>query len=79
MIYNPFVNTNFNGAEVSKIGEKTEFRPGEKAPNTAPYIEIGENDYGTGINNPQKIHLKAGEPFPNTSNHNRKWTKMESN
>jgi hypothetical protein len=61
------------------MGEKTEFRPGEKAPNTASYIEIGENDFQMGINNPQKVTLKAGEKFPNTSNHNRKWTKMESN
>ncbi|MCC2683958.1 MAG: YjzC family protein [Paenibacillaceae bacterium] len=61
------------------MGEKTEFRPGEKAPNTASYIEIGENDFQMGITDPQKITLKAGEKFPNTSNHNRKWTKMESN
>lgn len=61
------------------MGEKTEFRPGEEAPNTADYIEIGENDYIMGINNPHKISLNAGEPFPNTTNHNRKWTKMESN
>ena len=65
--------------EVSTMGEKTEFRPGEEAPNTAHYIEIGENDHIMGINNPQKISLTAGERFPNTSNHNRKWTKMESN
>jgi hypothetical protein len=61
------------------MGEKTEFRPGEEAPNSAYYIEIGENDRIMGINNPQKISLEAGEKFPNTSNHNRKWTKMESN
>ena len=61
------------------MGEKTEFRPGEKAPNTAHYIEIGENDRIMGINDPQKISLTAGERFPNTSNHNRKWKKMESN
>ena len=61
------------------MGEKTEFRPGEEAPNTASYIEIGEKDYIMGINHPRKIQLKAGEKFPNTSNHNRKWTKMESN
>lgn len=61
------------------MGEKTEFRPGEKAPNTAKYIEIGENDRIMGINNPQKITLQAGETFPETTNHNRKWTKMESN
>jgi hypothetical protein len=61
------------------MGEKTEFRPGEEAPNTASYIEIGENDRIMGIKSPQKINLEAGEKFPNTSNHNRKWTKMESN
>jgi hypothetical protein len=61
------------------MGEKTEFRPGEEAPNTAHYIEIGENDDIMHINNPKKISMKAGDTFPNTSNHNRKWTKMESN
>jgi len=61
------------------MGERTEFRPGEEAPNTAHYIEIGEKDNIMGIQKPQKIKLTAGEIFPNTSNHNRKWTKMESN
>ncbi|MDB5055711.1 MAG: hypothetical protein JWM44_3761 [Bacilli bacterium] len=61
------------------MGEKTEFRPGEHAPNNGSYIEIGENDFHMGINNPLKITLKAGECFPETSNHNRKWTKMGNN
>lgn len=57
------------------MGEKTEFRPGEKAPNDGNYIEIGENDRIMGINNPQTITLEAGQVFPETSNHNRKWTR----
>lgn len=61
------------------MGEKTEFNPGDKVPNTAPYIEIGENDRIMGINDPKKVKLKAGDTFPETSNHNRKWTKMERN
>ncbi len=61
------------------MGEKTEFRPGETAPNTADYVEIGENDRIMGIQHPRRIRLSAGDRFPDTSNHNRKWTKLESN
>jgi len=57
------------------MGEKTEFQAGEKAPNTGTYMEIGENDRIMGIQNPQTIHLEAGEEFPEPSNHNRKWTR----
>lgn len=62
--------------EVRPVGEPTEFRPGDKVPNTATYIEIGENDRIMGINDPKKVELEAGQRFPETSNHNRKWTKM---
>jgi hypothetical protein len=61
--------------EVIPMGEKTEFRPGEEAPNDGVYREIGENDIHMGINDPLHIHLKAGERFPETSNHNRKWAR----
>jgi hypothetical protein len=59
------------------MGEKTEFRPGEQAPNDGKYTEIGENDFHMGINDPLKITLKAGERFPETSNHNRKWSRVD--
>lgn len=58
------------------MGERTEFRPGEEAPNDGVYIEIGENDFHMGIKNPKRIKMRAGQTFPNTSNHNRKWTRM---
>ncbi|WP_438433627.1 YjzC family protein [Gorillibacterium sp. sgz500922] len=61
------------------MGEKTEFRAGDKAPNTGTYMEIGENDRIMGIQNPQTIQLEAGEEFPEPSNHNRKWTRKHRN
>lgn len=61
------------------MGEQTEFKPGMKAPNDGTYIEIGENDFHMGINNPKQISLKAGEKFPETTNKDRKWTKKGNN
>ncbi|AHD07766.1 YjzC family protein [Paenibacillus larvae] len=55
------------------MGEKSQFVPGDKAPNDGEYMEIGENAFHMGINDPQIIKLKKGDPFPETSNHNRKW------
>lgn len=55
------------------MGERTEFNPGDRAPNEGKYIEVGENDFHMGINNPKMVTLKKGEHFPDTSNHNRKW------
>ncbi|WP_010279178.1 YjzC family protein [Paenibacillus senegalensis] len=55
------------------MGERTEFNPGDRAPNAGQYIEIGENDFHMGINNPKSVTLKKGERFPETTNHNRKW------
>ena len=57
------------------MGEKTEFEHGDRAPNDGVYIEIGENDFHMGINDPKQVHLKRGERFPDTTNKNRKWTK----
>ncbi|WP_442602495.1 YjzC family protein [Paenibacillus sp. KN14-4R] len=57
------------------MGERTEFRPGEKVPTDGQYMEIGENDFHMGIQNPQVVTLERGDEFPNTTNHNRKWTK----
>lgn len=54
------------------MGQSHQFRAGQKAPNNGFYIEIGEE--GDGVMNPKKIKLKAGDPFPENSNHNRKWS-----
>jgi hypothetical protein len=61
---------------VNGLGERTEFNPGDEAPNDGVYIEIGENDRIMGINNPKQVRLKAGDRFPETSNHNRKWKRF---
>lgn len=57
------------------MGEWTEFRPGDRAPNDGTYIEVGEADFHMGINNPKQVKLEKGQRFPETSNHNRKWKK----
>lgn len=54
------------------MGQNRQFQPGKKAPNNGVYIEIGET--GDNVKNPQKITLKAGDAFPETSNQNRHWT-----
>ncbi|CDQ39649.1 MULTISPECIES: YjzC family protein [Virgibacillus] len=54
------------------MGEYSHFRVGQKAPNNGVYIEIGET--GSSVNEPKMVKLKAGEKFPQTSNHNRVWT-----
>lgn len=61
---------------VKRMGEKTQFVPGDKAPNEGRYIEIGENAFHMGINNPEIVHLKKGDSFPDTKNHNRKWKRL---
>ena len=55
------------------MGEQTQFKPGDSAPNNGMYIEVGEFQH-TSVMEPQVIHLKKGEPFPQTSNDERKWT-----
>jgi len=55
------------------MGEWSQFSPGDTAPNDGSYMEVGENAFHTGINNPQIIVMKKGDKFPETSNHNRKW------
>ena len=57
------------------MGECTEFNPGHEVPNDGVYIETGENDHIMGIENPKQVELKAGSSFPETTNHNRKWTR----
>lgn len=54
------------------MGQSHQFRSGKKAPNNGIYIEVGET--GSNIINPKKIKLKAGDPFPETSNDDRVWT-----
>ncbi|API92914.1 MULTISPECIES: YjzC family protein [Virgibacillus] len=53
------------------MGERSEFRSGDKAPNNGVYIESGET--GSNVNDPQQIKLEAGEKFPENTNHNRVW------
>ncbi len=54
------------------MGQTRQFRSGQKAPNNGIYIEIGES--GSHVNNPQRLKLKAGDRFPENSNHDRLWT-----
>lgn len=54
------------------MGQSRHFKSGNKAPNNGYYVEIGEE--GDNVVNPRKIKLKAGDPFPENSNHNRIWT-----
>ncbi|OZB93724.1 YjzC family protein [Paenibacillus sp. XY044] len=58
------------------MGEKTEFEPGDKAPNPGVYMEVGENSFHTEINDPKRVELAKGDTFPETSNKDRKWKKM---
>ncbi|WP_163101593.1 YjzC family protein [Peribacillus alkalitolerans] len=54
------------------MGQSHQFRSGQKAPNNGYYVEVG--DTNSNVNNPKKIKLKAGDPFPETSNDKRHWT-----
>ncbi|OEH91637.1 YjzC family protein [Bacillus solimangrovi] len=54
------------------MGQRRQFNPGDKAPNNGMYVEIGET--GSMVKSPQQIELKTGDRFPETANHNRKWT-----
>lgn len=53
------------------MGEISQFRSGDKAPNNGVYIEVGET--GSNVNDPQQIELKTGDTFPETSNKDRVW------
>ncbi|MUV36424.1 uncharacterized protein JNUCC1_00226 [Lentibacillus sp. JNUCC-1] len=53
------------------MGEQTEFREGDKAPNNGIYIEVGET--GSNVEFPEQVELKAGESFPEPSNQDRIW------
>jgi hypothetical protein len=66
-----------NKAEVRRMGERTQFDQGDHAPNDGQYMEIGEAAFHMGVNNPKIVTLKKGDPFPETSNHNRKWKRKD--
>jgi len=53
------------------MGERNEFRTGDKAPNNGVYMEFGET--GSNVEDPKQIELKAGETFPETTNAERIW------
>lgn len=57
------------------MGQSSQFEPGHKAPNNGIYVEIGET--GDMVQNPKSVKLRAGDTFPETTNHNRKWTYRE--
>ena len=57
------------------MGQNRQFKAGQKAPNDGIYIEIGERAHS--VMNPKQVRLKAGERFPENSNHNRVWTFKE--
>lgn len=54
------------------MGQRRQFEPGDKAPNNGIYVEIGETN--STVNKPKMVKLEAGDTFPDTTNHNRKWT-----
>lgn len=54
------------------MGQRRQFEPGDKAPNNGIYVEIGETN--STVNKPKMVKLEAGDTFPETTNHNRKWT-----
>ncbi|WNF35763.1 YjzC family protein [Bacillaceae bacterium IKA-2] len=54
------------------MGQNRQFDHGQKAPNNGIYVEIGET--GDMVQNPKSVKLSVGDTFPETSNHNRKWT-----
>ena len=54
------------------MGQSRQFRAGQKAPNNGIYVEIGET--GSTVTAPKLVRLKAGDKFPENSNHNRIWT-----
>ncbi|MBD2848007.1 YjzC family protein [Paenibacillus sp. IB182496] len=58
------------------MGEWTKFKHGDKAPNDGVYMEVGEDAVHMGIEDPQKIKLRKGERFPETTNDDRKWKRI---
>lgn len=54
------------------MGQRHQFKHGDKAPNNGFYVEIGET--GSMVKGPKQIHLDAGDSFPSNSNKDRVWT-----
>lgn len=54
------------------MGQKHQFKHGEKAPNNGVYVEIGET--GSMVKAPKQIRLNTGQSFPENSNQDRVWT-----
>lgn len=46
------------------MGEKTEFEPGDKAPNDGEYTEVGEKSFVTEIQNPKRVTLQKVKLSP---------------
>ena len=59
------------------MAQRNQFEPGYKAPNNGWYIEIGETGREASITDPKIVHLAKGEPFPETTNEDRKWTRKD--
>ncbi|MFC4619027.1 YjzC family protein [Camelliibacillus cellulosilyticus] len=59
------------------MAQHNQFKPGDKAPNDGVYIEVGET--GSMVKKPEIIEMKAGQMFPDTSNHNRIWMRKPKN
>src|SRR5699024_10704098 len=57
--------------EVCNMGERTEFRTGDKEPNNSVYIEFGVT--GSNVQDPEQIELQAGDTFPETTKPKRIW------
>ncbi|EPZ43573.1 YjzC family protein [Alicyclobacillus acidoterrestris] len=60
------------------MGERSEFNPGYKVPNTGVYIEVGEHPDSDGLTAPKRVRLHKGDRFPTTTNENRKWHRVKT-
>lgn len=58
---------------VMRMGERTQLRSGDRAPNDGVYVEVGENAFHMGIEDPKKVKLKKGERLPENTNDGRVW------
>ncbi|GGD18007.1 hypothetical protein N780_03400 [Pontibacillus chungwhensis BH030062] len=54
------------------MGQRHQFKHGDKAPNNGIYVEIGET--GSMVKEPKQIRLNAGDKFPSNSNQDRVWS-----
>ncbi|MYL32247.1 YjzC family protein [Pontibacillus yanchengensis] len=54
------------------MGQRHQFKHGDKAPNNGVYVEIGET--GSMVKDPKQIRLNAGQSFPANSNKDRVWS-----